>query len=135
MRRTGVLVLVLALGAALAAAASAGGNAATVTVKLKEFTLVPTPKMAKAGEVTFVVKNVGKLEHEMVVIRTNAAPGKVPVNAKGRASEKRAVGEVGSVRPGQTKKTTLTLAAGRYVLLCNLPGHYKAGQYSGFVVK
>ena len=31
------------------------------------------------------------------------------------------VGEIGSVKPGQTKALKLKLAAGHYALLCNLP--------------
>ena len=34
---------------------------------------------------------------------------------------------------GQTE-TQLTLPPGKYILLCNLPGHYKAGMYHAFVV-
>ena len=82
-----------------------------------------------------MVKNVGKLEHEMVVMKTNIPAGKLPVNAKGRVPEKGVVGEAGDIKPGQTKKVTLTLKPGKYVLLCNLAGHYKAGQYAAFNVK
>jgi uncharacterized cupredoxin-like copper-binding protein len=45
------------------------------------------------------------------------------------------LGEAGDIKPGQTKKVTLTLKPGKYVLLCNLAGHYKAGQYAAFTVK
>ena len=31
---------------------------------------------------------------------------------------------------GSTGWTTLTLPAGRYELVCNLPGHYAAGMYT-----
>ena len=135
MRTTIALLAVVALGLVGALGASAARSAAAVSVKLKEFTLVPTPKTAKAGKVTFVARNTGKVEHELVVIKTNVPPGKLPVNAKSRVSEKGSVGEVGEIGPGQVKQRTLTLARGRYVLLCNLPGHYKAGQYSGFTVQ
>jgi uncharacterized cupredoxin-like copper-binding protein len=126
-------LVVVVLSGALSA--SAAGSATMVTVKLKEFALTPSPKTAPAGKVTFVVKNIGKVQHEMVVMKTNLPPGKLPLNAKGRVPEKGVVGEVGDVRPGQTKRATIALKPGRYVLLCNLAGHYKAGQYSGFVVR
>ena len=48
------------------------------------------------------------------------------------------VGRVGkiSVRgAGKAAGLTLTLKAGKYVLLCNVAGHYQAGQRIGFVVK
>lgn len=133
MRKLTALGVLVGLAAILVPLAlGAGGTAA---VQLKEFKLTPKPTIAKAGKVTFVVKNVGKLEHEMVVLKTNTAAGKLVVNAKGRVSERGSVGEAGEIKPGQTKKLTLTLKPGKYVLLCNLAGHYKAGQYSGFTVK
>ena len=45
----------------------------------------------------------------------------------GEASEKGAKGEIEEIAPGETKSLTLTLQKGHYALVCNLPGHYKAG--------
>ena len=134
MRKLIIGAALLAVSAlAVPLALAAGGT--TVSVRLKEFTLSSKPTSVMAGKVTFSVTNTGKLEHEVVVLRTTVAPGKLPVNASNRVSEKTSVGEAGSVKPGQTKKVTLTLKPGKYVLLCNVAGHYKAGQYAGFVVK
>ena len=129
-------VTITALLAVLAAGATVSfGNASgtKVNVTLKEFKLLPSPKTAGAGRVLFVAKNVGKVRHEMVVIRTNLAPSKLPVT-NGRASEKGTVGEIGDVDPGKTRSKTLVLKAGKYVLICNLKGHHQAGQYAGFTV-
>ena len=133
MRKLIALGLLVGLAAVLVPIALGAGS--TVSVRLKEFTLTPRPATVKPGKVTFVVKNTGKLEHELVVMKTNVAPGKLPLNAKGRVPEKGVMGEAGDIKPGQTKKVTLTLKPGKYVLLCNLAGHYKAGQYAGFTVK
>ena len=132
-----LLAIFLSAGIALAAlpastAFAAGGGPVAVT--LKEFKVLPSPKSVKAGKVVFTVKNVGKVEHEMVVVKTNKAPGSL-AGPGATASEKGALGEVKDLKNGQTGKLTLTLKAGKYVLLCNLPGHYKAGQYVAFVVK
>jgi uncharacterized cupredoxin-like copper-binding protein len=127
------IAVVAAVGALTASAAT--GSHTPVTVKLKEFTLTPSLKADKAGKITFVVKNAGKIEHEFVVMKTNVAPGKLPVNAKSRVPEKGVVGEIGDIAAGQTKKKAFRLAPGKYVLLCNLVGHYKAGQYAGFIVR
>jgi uncharacterized cupredoxin-like copper-binding protein len=132
---TGVLSLAVVVGTIGVMGAAAQTSAPTVAVKLKEFALVPAPKTVSSGKVTFVVKNVGKINHEMVIMKTALPPGKLPQNAKHRVPEKGVVGEVGDVHPGQTKRATITLKPGRYVLLCNIAGHYNAGQYSGFVVK
>ena len=51
------------------------------------------------------------------------------------ADETGAVGEVGELKPGQTKKLVLKLNKGHYALLCNLPGHYEAGQFADFYIR
>ena len=129
-----VTVAVVAAVGTLTAAAATGSHT-PVLVKLKEFTLTPSLKADKAGKVTFIVKNAGKIEHEFIIMKTTVAPAKLPVNAKGRVPEKGVVGEIGDIAAGQTKKKAFTLAPGKYVLLCNLVGHYRAGQYAGFAVR
>jgi len=134
MRRTVVLLALL-----VAAVAVSGAESATaptkVTVKLKEFKIIPSVTTVKAGKVTFVVSNVGKINHELVVLKTNVAPGKLKENKDHEVSEKSSVGEVGEVHHGATRSGTLTLGPGKYQLICNLPSHYSAGQYVGFTVK
>lgn len=115
----------------VALAASGGGS---TKVALREWAIAPVPAAATAGKITFVVKNSGKAKHEFVVIRTNLAPGKLPVK-KGRASEAGAKGEIGNLPAGATKRLTLTLPKGKYVLICNLTGHYQAGQRAAFTVR
>ncbi len=108
----------------------ANGNA--VGVVLKEFTLKPAPVKAKSGEVTFKISNQGKVKHEFVVIKTPKPAGDL---LKGNeADEAGAVGEVGGIQPGKNATLKLKLSAGHYALICNLPGHYKAGQYANFQV-
>lgn len=136
-RRTSKLLIGTSLIAVAAAVpmsgiAASGGGTSKVTVK--EWVVAPVPAHATAGKITFVVRNTGKTRHEFVVIRTNLAPGKLPVK-NGRASEKGTKGEIGNLPAGSTKRLTLTLAKGKYVLICNLSGHYKAGQRAAFVVR
>ncbi|MFN8223089.1 MAG: hypothetical protein U0R50_07515 [Gaiellales bacterium] len=119
--------------AAVAVPLALGAGAAKVNVTLKEFTVKPTPKTVAAGKVTFAVKNAGALEHELIVIKTNVPAGKLPVK-NGRASEKGSVGEI-ELKPKKSGALTLNLKAGKYVLICNVSGHYKAGQYTSFTVK
>jgi uncharacterized cupredoxin-like copper-binding protein len=116
-----------------AVGALAATSKATVNVAEKEFTLTPVPRSAKPGKVTFVVKNVGKLDHEFVVIKTNRPPGKLPIKGA-KASEAGRIGKIPPFKPGQTKRITLALKPGKYVLLCNVAGHYQAGQHSAFRV-
>jgi uncharacterized cupredoxin-like copper-binding protein len=132
-----VLLLGTLLAAALVAAllvstAHAGSKSSTVT--LNEFKVSPSPKSVSHGKVTFTVKNKGEMEHELVVLKTSKAASKLAVSGN-RASAKGAVGEVEDIAGGKSKKLTLNLKAGHYVLICNLPGHYKGGMRSDFTVK
>lgn len=114
--------------------ASGGGTNATVSTILTEFKIAPSVRSVTAGKVTFSVKNAGKVTHELIVVKTNKAPGSL-AGTGARASEKGSLGEVSGLKPGKSAKLTVTLKPGRYVLLCNLPGHYTSGQYIGFIVK
>ena len=106
--------------------------AKSTTAVLKEFTIAPTPAKVASGKVSFSVNNAGKIEHEFVVLRTKKPAADL---LKGNeADETGNVGEISSVLPGQTKKLSLNLKAGHYALICNLPGHYKAGQHADLTV-
>ena len=129
------------LAAAAVAAVSIGvvtAHAVTsknaVSVSLNEFNVLPAVQGAPAGKVTFSVKNTGKAEHEFVVLRTLRPAGSLTSHG-GEASEAGNVGEIGSVKPGQLKKLTLTLKKGHYSIVCNLPGHYANGQFTDFYVR
>jgi hypothetical protein len=73
-----------------------------VDVRLKEFKVIPAVASVRAGRVTFVVRNVGKLAHEFVVLRTAIAPGKLPV-VGAKAKEIGPVGRVPPFPPGKTR--------------------------------
>lgn len=97
------------------------------------FSLIPTVGSAKAGKVRFIAANFGTMTHEMVVVKTDKTPKQL-AESNGTADESTSVGEAADIAPGETKTVTLDLKPGRYILLCNLPGHYAAGMYHAFVV-
>lgn len=105
-----------------------------VSVKLSEWSITPSVATAKAGKITFTVTNTGKMGHEMVVLKTDAPAGKLPVGSNSRVSEATNVGEAGDVPVGKTKTVTLNLKPGHYQLVCNIAGHYKAGMTTDFTV-
>ena len=128
------IIVAMSLAIVGFAPATAGGltSGRVVPVTLNEFNILLGEQAAPLGRVTFVLTNGGKLTHEFVVIRTNKPAGSL---LKGKeADEAGAVGEEGEVRPGETKRLTLTLARGHYALICNLPGHYLGGQFVDFYV-
>jgi uncharacterized cupredoxin-like copper-binding protein len=88
---------------------------------------------AKAGEVTFKVKNTStEVIHEVLVFPyVEGQP--LPYDAKmTKIDEEKAgsLGEVSETDPGKTGELKLTLAPGKYALLCNLPGHFANGMWT-----
>ena len=126
-----VVVGALAVSLLPVASAVAGG---TTKVTMDEFSLKASPKAISAGKVTFNIRNAGADRHELIVIKTTRSASKLP-QSRGRASEKGRVGDSGVFAGGKSKKLTLTLKKGHYVLVCNLPGHYAGGMRSDFTVK
>lgn len=121
-------------GAGRGLSALAAGSATAVTVQLKEFKVIPSVRSVRAGKVVFTARNTGKVPHNLVVLRTNLAPGKLPV-AGSVAKEVGRRGKTPVFGPGKTRRLALDLKPGKYVLICNVPGHYKAGMFVGFTVR
>jgi uncharacterized cupredoxin-like copper-binding protein len=96
---------------------------------------------ATTGEVSFVVTNEGGQTHEFVVIQTDTAASAFEIASfegeTGRIDEDAAgvnVGETGDMEPGTTMTLKITMTAGHYAVLCNLPGHYGMGMHQDFQV-
>jgi uncharacterized cupredoxin-like copper-binding protein len=108
-----------------------------VAVQVDEFSVFPGTQGAPKGKVRFVVTNIGAAEHEFVVLKTAKPAGNLLGGDHGpnRADESGAVGEIGAIPSGQAKTLNLTLKPGHYALICNLPGHYKTGQFADFYVR
>jgi uncharacterized cupredoxin-like copper-binding protein len=129
-----LVVLAAAASAATAVAvplALAAGT--TVNVTEKEFKITPSATSAKSGKVTFKIKNKGALDHTFDVYRTSLPVAKLPVK-QDRVTLK-PLATSGPFKPGKGGTLTVTLKPGKYVLLCNVAGHYKAGQRIAFTVK
>ena len=111
-------------------------------------TLVAAVATAKAGDVTFVVKNNGTIEHEMLVLKTDTPFDKIPITDSGdppvpvtsgadKIDEADNVAETGdpNLQPGDTRTFTATgLTPGHYVLVCNIAKHYGLGMRAAFTV-
>ena len=156
MRRMLVAAMTVVLGTALVAGCSddkksdttsAGGGGVTVpaatgtpvsviagdTSDTVQF-LTVDPLTVKAGEVTFTFDNTGTREHEMVILKTDTPADQLEVGADNRVSEDDSVGEIGETAAGKTVVQTFDLAAGNYVLVCNIEKHYAQGMRSAFTV-
>ena len=108
--------------------------------------LLASPTSVPAGTVSLTVTNSGYLTHELVVLPLSAGqqPGTRAISAagtvdeagsRGEASATCAAGEGDGIAAGSTGWVTVNLPAGRYELVCNLPGHYASGMYSELDVR
>jgi hypothetical protein len=113
--------------------ASAVTSRPLVAVQVDEFSVFPGTQGAPKGRVRFVVTNIGTIKHEFVVLKTSKPAGNLLKG--GEADEAGNVGEIGGIDPGQAKTLNVKLAPGHYSLICNLPGHYKTGQFADFYVR
>jgi uncharacterized cupredoxin-like copper-binding protein len=131
------------------------GPRSTVQVTLGDrnggapMTLKVSPATVPPGDVTFVVKNAGTIVHEAVVLRTDVPFDKLPVDHAGdppakvatggnKVSEDANIGETGdpNLKPGETRPFTIAdMVVGKYVLVCNIAGHYATGMRAAFAVQ
>ena len=89
-----------------------------------------------AGKVLFLVTDAGKLMHELVVLKTDAAADMLSLDpdVPGKVVEDLHMGETGDIEGGRFNGLELTLGPGHYVILCNELGHYMAGMHVDFNV-
>jgi len=135
MRRLvlGLVAGIAVMGTIGVLSAGAVTSKPVVAVQVDEFSVFPDVQGAPKGQVRFVVTNVGTIKHEFVVIKTSKPAGNLLKGAE--ADETGNVGEIGGILPGQAKTVSLRLPVGHYALICNLPGHYKTGQFADFYVR
>lgn len=93
---------------------------------------------APAGTVVFNAVNEGEILHNFRVTRTDLDPGALPVNAdtfQVDEAQLDILASTGDMPPGAVEQLILDLPPGKYVLFCNIEGHYQAGVYNGFTVE
>lgn len=94
-----------------------------------------------AGQVSFVAANLGARTHELVVLplASGQSAGARPAGLDGEVVEVGSLGEASAsctagsgegITPRSAGWVTLTLAPGRYELLCNEPNHYTDGMWT-----
>ncbi len=89
-----------------------------------------------AGAVTFAIKNSGTVAHELIVLKTDIAQDQIPTDPSkpGSVTQPGFIAQSATLQPGGTTTLSLTLASGKYVLMCNQPAHYLIGMHAGFTV-
>ena len=138
LRAVAVVILAIAALAIAACGSDPANSSGPVAATLKEHTVSLSRDTAKAGSVTFQIKNEGAMTHEFVVFKTDLAPDALPLDEEGAVDEKgegvEFMDERENIKPGDTVALTLDLPAGNYVVLCNLEDHYNQGMYKAVTV-
>jgi plastocyanin len=91
----------------------AGDNA--FNAELKEYAIALDKTQIKAGPITFNVKNVGSLPHNLSIKELN------------KTTE--------NLDPGKTATLTVDLAPGTYTVICAIPGHEQLGMHTTITVQ
>jgi uncharacterized cupredoxin-like copper-binding protein len=137
--RKNLFVSTLVVAATVLFLTACGGATNKADVNLGIFK-IEMPSTIKSGQVTFHVTNSDTSDtHEFVIFKTDLAPGGLPLNSSNGVDETAQsltkIGEIPDMAPGDVKDLTVTLDPGNYVAICNLPGHYQAGMFTGFTVQ
>ena len=91
-----------------------------------------------AGEVVFKVKNGSKeLTHEMLVFKYVEGQQFPYDERKAKIDEDAAgsLGEVSETEPSKGGELKISLKPGKYVVLCNIPGHFANGMWALLTVQ
>lgn len=93
-----------------------------------------SPKAVRPGLVTFKVTNLAsKIIHEVIVAKLPDGVDKLAYDEAATMVKEDTLQTFGSVKeidPSRTAALSLTLKPGKYLLYCNLPGHYMAGMWT-----
>lgn len=109
----------------------------TVKVFQRDFHIT-TPEQLPAGDVVIKVTNRGPDDHEFFVVR--AGRSELPMRHDGLtvdedAIKNRVAGNLEAGRSGAVRTLRVHLRPGRYVMFCNMSGHYLGGMDTDVVVK
>jgi uncharacterized cupredoxin-like copper-binding protein len=134
------LLGILLLCSATFVSAASAAEPATVKVSLsdkngKDRIILSTDKV-KAGAVEFEIKNLSAHQmHEFLIVPWQGAITALPYDAnKGQVVEEKVpqLAGVEDMKPGAEATLRLPLKAGKYVVFCNQPDHYKLGMVARF---
>ena len=134
--RTAAALMSLALLVISCAAPAEGAPAGSqVVVEMTDYKLTVNMPSVKAGTYKIGVRNLAIMEHSFEVLKTDLPHDKIPVDgASAKAKEDGKVGEIPSIAAGKSAAVTLDLVPGKYVLICNVAGHYQLGMHIAFTV-
>jgi uncharacterized cupredoxin-like copper-binding protein len=135
-----VLAILLVLGLAGCSTPSSSAMGSRIDVTMHDFGIKVSRHFVRAGKVVLHVTNDGPSTHEINVDLTPYQAGKIPLKRDGLTAAEDASGlhridSIEQVNLHRTEDLTLDLKPGRYVLWCNLEGHYLGGMHQTFDVR
>lgn len=125
-------------GCGVTGRAGAASAVRTVNVTERDFHIT-APKQLATGDFRLSVYNAGPDRHELLVARLGGnAP--LPIRRDGLTVDEDRIqaATLGTLEPGapdSVRHLSVHLTPGRYVLFCNMSGHYLGGMHSYLVVK
>ncbi len=120
---------------ALAAAVAAGCGepdpvrieGRTLEVRLDEFRVMPEDVSVAPGRLRIVARNVGRLTHNLKVVKEDAEDREAPPKE---------LGGTRTAQPGETATFTFEhLKPGEYRMVCTITNHDDLGQYGELIVR
>jgi uncharacterized cupredoxin-like copper-binding protein len=110
-----------------------------LNVLLQDFKVQQDAAAVPAGTVSLRIRNKGPTRHELIVVRTDRAPGKLPLQSDGLTVDEEGDGvefvdDIDGLDIDGRQTLVLGLAPGNYVMYCNLEGHYLGGMYAALTV-
>ena len=137
------VAVAMTLATLVACGGGGGGNAqdkpppSPLGVNLKEFSLTPGKTSVAAGRIRFFAQNAGTVKHMLVVLRSDLAPDRLPVDGDVvdvDGSGVKLIGSIDQFDAGTISRKVMTLEAGAHVLICNVPSHYQQGMRAALSV-
>lgn len=91
-----------------------------------------------AGKADLTIQNNGTVPHELLIFKSDRDPGAYPTDAAGDIKEVGGgvslVSDGDNIDPGGTQTRSVDLKPGKYLFVCNIPGHFKQGMYEIVIV-
>lgn len=132
----GVLAIAALVLAACSAAPADSGEVPSLYLDLSDFKIVSDHATVPAGRTVIGIRNHASMVHEVKILKTDLDPDKLPIDgASAKASEAGKVGGLENISAGASRKLVVDLVPGKYVIICNLAGHYQLGMRVALEVK
>jgi uncharacterized cupredoxin-like copper-binding protein len=133
-RRIVAVAAVTIAGLSACSGGRSGPPGINLGVTIQDFRITTSSPTVLPGTVVLHVHDQGPSTHELVIVRTDLPADQLPLRPDGllvdeESPQLQAVDELSELDVGDRARLVLNLSPGRYVLFCNLEGHYLGGMH------